>query len=142
VLLKLQTVRKKKNQNSPLIFPISQKHFFLEWGCKNHSTPLGHCLRFSFVLDRFWKFFDSVILGIMRTKYHKVVKGMMGSWQKAAMECKHLLVWWPFLNLGILYGMIICLSRNWTEILLGRANVVFLFSGFFKKKFWKKLIYI
>jgi hypothetical protein len=36
----------------------------------------------------------------MRMKYHKVVKGMMGSRQKAAMECKHLLVWWPFLNLG------------------------------------------
>jgi hypothetical protein len=86
----------KIKKKLPPHFPHLPKTIFLEWGSKNHSTPLGYCLRFSFVLDRFLKFFDSVILGIMRMKYHKVVKGMMGSRQKAAMECKDLLVWWPF----------------------------------------------
>jgi hypothetical protein len=81
---------KKIKIKFPPHFPHLPKPFL------SHSTPLGYCLRFSFVLDRFLKFFDSVILGIMRMKYHKGVKGMMGSRQKAAMECKDLLVWWPF----------------------------------------------
>jgi hypothetical protein len=35
--------------------------------------------------------------------------------------------------------MIISLSRNWTEILLGRSNAFFLCSGFFQIIFLKEI---